>query len=203
MIVTNSILLFTCAISIYAMYNADVMNRLIYNTEAFFKGDYYRALTSAFVHAGWGHLLLNMISFWSFSGPIERAFQMRFPMGSTCYLLFYIAAIIVSELPSILKQRDNRNYRTLGASGAISAVIFSCMVLSPTTQMIVMFIPMPAFVFGPVYLLYTAWASQKQPNSGINHDAHMYGALFGIAATVLLFPGSFTLFFQQVGAWLW
>jgi membrane associated rhomboid family serine protease len=184
MTITVIIIVITVLVSLSAFRNEKVMNDLIFYPPAVSKNNqYYRFITCGFIHADYGHLLFNMISFYFFGQFVENAFEYIFGMGGkVLYLLMYILALIVSLLPTYFKNRDNHYYRSLGASGAVSAVIFAGILLDPANKIYLMFIPVgiPGFVFGPVYLLISAWLDRKGSDN-INHSAHIWGALFGIA----------------------
>ncbi len=97
--------------------------------------------------------------------------------------------MVIADIPSYLKHKNDYNYRSLGASGAVSAIVFTGIVFSPTSKMGLFFIPpiIPAYIFGPLYLLYCVWAA-KQSRDNINHDAHLWGALFGLVFPIALHP---------------
>ncbi|MBK6672758.1 MAG: rhomboid family intramembrane serine protease [Proteobacteria bacterium] len=143
-------------------------------------------VTSGFVHADLPHLLFNMLTFWFFGPPLERR------IGTPMFVLLYAAGLLVSQYGSYRKQRHNPQYATLGASGAISAVLFANIVYWPTNTLILMFlpIPIPAPLFGIAYLAYTWW-SARQSRDRINHDAHLGGALAGLAFVALFDPQAY------------
>ena len=143
-------------------------------------------VTSGFVHADLPHLLFNMLTFWFFGPPLERR------IGTPMFVLLYAAGLLVSQYGSYRKQRHNPQYATLGASGAISAVLFANIVYWPTNTLILMFlpIPIPAPLFGIAYLAYTWW-SARQSRGRINHDAHLGGALAGLAFVALFDPQAY------------
>jgi membrane associated rhomboid family serine protease len=143
-------------------------------------------VTSGFVHADLPHLLFNMLTFWFFGPPLERR------IGTPMFVLLYAAGLLVSQYGSYRKQRHNPQYATLGASGAISAVLFAFIVYWPTNTLSLMFlpIPIPAPLFGIAYLAYTWW-SARQSRDRINHDAHLGGALAGLAFVALFDPQAY------------
>src|SRR5215831_9214869 len=151
------------------------------------KHQYDTALLSGFVHADFGHLLFNMVTFFFFAFPLERR------IGSTPFAILYIAGLFLSELGTYWKQRNNPDYATLGASGAISAVVFAYIVYFPTERMIIfpLPIPIPAPLFAIGYLAYT-YFSARQAEGRINHDAHLGGALTGLAFVALVDPGAYS-----------
>ena len=148
---------------------------------------YDRLLGYGFVHADWMHLLFNMITLWSFGTAVERAFsQMITPAG---YVLFYLSAIVVSILPTYISHRRDPNYRSLGASGGVSAVLFSFILFDPWSTLIIFPIPLPipAFLFAVLYVGYSIWMDRRG-GSNVNHSAHLWGAAYGVLFTVLLEP---------------
>ncbi len=204
MSVTLLIILATVGISVWAWNDYSVMNRWIMNPyQAASRGQYYRLLTSGFLHADWGHLLFNMISFYVFGGFIEQVFSMLFGANGTAYLIgFYLAGIVVSDFPTYLKHRNDPGYNSLGASGGVSAIIFAAILFAPLQKIFLFFIPIgiPGFIFGPLYLAYSYYES-RQGRGNINHDAHFYGALFGILFIILVYPAVLPQFFEQIAGW--
>ena len=188
MSITVIIIIITVLVSLSAFRNEKIMSDLIFYPPAVSKNNqYYRFITCGFIHADWGHLLFNMISFYFFGQFVENAFEYIFGTGGKLlYLLMYVLALIVSLLPTYFKNMDNHYYRSLGASGAVSAVIFAGILLDPANKIYLMFIPVgiPGFVFGPVYLLISAWLDKKGSDN-INHSAHIWGALFGVAFMII------------------
>lgn len=154
------------------------------------KRQYSTIILSGFVHADVGHLLFNMFTFYFFAFPLERF------LGTAPFLILYFFGLVVSHSCTLYKHRNNPGYASLGASGAISAVLFAYIVYFPTTTLMIMPIPVPipAFVFAIGYVAYSYWAS-VQNKGRINHDAHLCGALSGVAFVALTNPGAFTQLF--------
>ena len=204
MSITLIIILVTVGISVWAWNDYSVMDRWVMNPYQISRlGQYYRLLTSGFLHADWGHLLFNMLSLYFFGGFIEQLFGMLFGASAPVYLVgFYLAAILVSDIPSYLKHRNDTNYNSLGASGGVAAIIFATILVSPLTKLYLFFIPIgiPGFIFGPLYLLYSYYEAQRG-RGNVNHDAHFYGALFGILFIIVVYPSSLPQFFEQVAGW--
>jgi membrane associated rhomboid family serine protease len=142
-------------------------------------------ITSAFVHADLAHLAFNMITFWFFGVMLE------WQIGTLKFVLLYAIGLVASSVGSYFKHRNNPEYATLGASGAISAVLFAAIVYNPTMNLYLMFIPIPipAPVFAVAYLAYTWW-SARQNRGRINHDAHLGGALSGLAFVAIVDPNA-------------
>ena len=155
---------------------------------------YDRLLGYGFVHADWMHLQFNMITLWSFGTAVERVFsEMITPVG---FLLFYLSAIVVSILPTYIAHRNDPNYRSLGASGGVSAVLFAFILFDPWSKLIIFPIPVPipAFLFAILYVAYSIWMDRRGRDN-VNHSAHLWGAAYGLLFTVLLEPrilGHFT-----------
>ena len=155
---------------------------------------YDRLLGYGFVHADWMHLAFNMITLWSVGSAVEREFSaMITPVG---YVLFYLSAIVVSILPTYLAHRNDPHYRSLGASGGVSAVLFAFILFDPWSTLIIFPIPVPipAFLFAILYVAYSIWMDRRGRDN-VNHSAHLWGAAYGVLFTVLLEPrilGHFT-----------
>lgn len=181
--ITLVILLLTCVISFTAFSNEKIIQDLIfYPTAITNRNQWYRFITCGFIHADFMHLAFNMYTFYLFGGMVENAFNEIFPQGGKAiYTIMYFASLVVCLLPTYMQHRNNYHYRSLGASGAVSAVIFIGIFLNPTMGMGIFPIPfhIPAFVFGPLYLLISAYLAKKG-RGNINHSAHIWGAIFGI-----------------------
>lgn len=204
MSITLIIIVITVLISVAAWNNYNLMDRLIMNPyRVASRGEYYRLITSGFLHADWGHLFFNMLSFYFFGGFIEQLFNYLFASSGPVYLVgFYLAAILVSDIPTLLKHRNDPGYNSLGASGGVSAIIFAAILFRPLTPIYLFFIPIgiPGFIFGPLYLAYSYYESRRGAGN-INHDAHFYGALFGILFMVIVYPQVLPDFFEQIAGW--
>ena len=193
--ITLIIVLVTALVSWRAFNDQSLMGRLILWPPAVERNRQYdRLVTYGFVHADWMHLLFNMITLWSFGSAVERVFSDWItPVG---YVLFYLSAIVVSILPTYIAHRRDPNYRSLGASGGVSAVLFAFILFDPWSKLIVFPIPVPvpAFVFAILYVAYSIWMDRRGRDN-VNHSAHLWGAAYGVLFTVLLEPrvlGHFT-----------
>ncbi len=149
-------------------------------------GQYYRFISSGFLHADFMHLFFNMFTLYFFGRNIEQIFNVIFANGAIWYVVLYFTALVISDLPSYFKHNDNNNYRSLGASGAVSAIVFAAVLFNPWAQFrLYGFIAMSATVFAVLYIAYCVYMGKKQ-NDNVNHDAHLWGSLYGLAATFLL-----------------
>ena len=147
--------------------------------------EYDRLVTYGFVHADWTHLLFNMMTLYFF-GPLSERFYAA-TMGPLAYPLFYLSAMVAAILPTYLRHRNDATYRSLGASGAVSAVLFTFVLLNPWATIYVFVVPCPAIIFGVLYLGYSAWAD-RQGHGNINHAAHLWGAVYGMAFAIVAEP---------------
>jgi membrane associated rhomboid family serine protease len=145
--------------------------------------DYHTWISSAFIHADYGHLLLNALTFWSFGFALERT------IGSARFISLYALALVVSELGTYFKHRNDPNYASLGASGAVLAVLFASIIYSPTQSIYILPIPfpIPAPLFAVAYLAFTIYAARRNVGR-INHDAHLGGAIAGVLFVALTDP---------------
>ena len=194
--VTLVILVITCAISFAAFSNPRLLERLVLWPPAISRQHQYdRLLTCGFVHADFAHLLFNMFTFLSFGAYMERLFTPR--IGVIGYALFYAGGIVVSALPSYLRHQDDSNYRSLGASGAVSAVLFAFILVKPWATILIFAFPVPAIVFALVYLGYTIYMDRRQTDR-INHNAHLWGAIYGVLFTIALDPAVVGRFLDQL-----
>jgi len=181
--ITIAIILLTCVVSFTAFSNEKIMEDLIFYPPAIDKQhQWYRFITCGFIHADFGHLIFNMYSFYMFGDAIEHFFSEIYgEKGKAVYLILYLSALVVCLLPTYLENKENYYYRSLGASGAVSAIVFAFIFLAPTQGISLMFIPFhfPAVVFGAIYLVISAYFAKKG-GSRINHSAHFWGAVYGI-----------------------
>lgn len=185
---TISIILLTSLISFTAFSNQKVLDDLIFYPPAISnRNQWYRFITSGLIHADIMHLVFNMYSFYLFGDLVEKSFSQIFgDSGKALYIILYVVSLIVCLLPTYLNNLNNYHYKSLGASGAVSAVIFAGIFLYPTMGMGIFPIPfhIPGFVFGPLYLILSAYLAKKG-HGNINHSAHIWGAIFGIVFVII------------------
>ncbi len=189
--VTLAITIITTAVSIWGFSSPKVIDDLIFFGPAISKQkQYYRFVTHGLIHADIMHLAFNMLAFYSFSDVLEKYFfasDLIFGKDGKWYLLMlYLGGLIIASIPDYYKHKDDYTFRSLGASGAVSAIIFAAIVLYPTLPISIMFIPygIPGWIFGILYILISAWLD-KRGGGRINHGAHLWGAIFGIVYTVV------------------
>lgn len=169
-----------------AFNNAKLLERLILWPPAISRRHQYdRLVTHGFIHADFQHLLFNMITLYFFGRAVEQWFVPY--IGQVGFVLFYLSAIVVAILPTYLKHRNDANYRSLGASGAVSAVLFTFILVQPWSLIIVFVLPVPAIVYGVLYVGYSIWMD-RQGRDNINHSAHLWGAGYGILFTLMMEP---------------
>lgn len=183
---TLGIIVVTGLVSWLAFNNEKLLQRLLLWPPAVTRGrEYHRFVTYGFVHGDFMHLLFNMITLYFFGGYMEYFYAER--LGMFGFLGFYVSALAASALPSYLRHRNDPEYATLGASGAVSAILFGFILLEPWQTIYVYVIPVPAIIFAVLYIGYSIYAERQQADR-INHSAHLAGAAYGILFTVMLEP---------------
>ena len=186
----------TVLVSWLSFNNHQLLDRLILWPPAIERRrQYERLLTHGFIHADFQHLLFNMITLYFFGRLVEQVFVPR--VGALGFLLFYLSAIVVAILPTYATHRHDANYRSLGASGAVSAVLFAFILMQPWSMIYVFFLPLPAIVYAVMYVGYSIWMD-KRGGDNINHSAHLWGAAYGVMCTLLIDPGVLGSFLQQL-----
>lgn len=198
--ITLFIIVVTGLVSYQCFTHPELFHKLMHNPYAVFhKKEYSRIITHGFVHGSWPHLILNMYVLYMFGGLVEEIFSHSYALGRSYFVLLYFGGMVCATIPSMLKHRDNVNYNSVGASGAVSAVVFSSIILNPLMEMGILFIPfmIPAFIFGPLYILLEYYLD-KRNSSPIAHDAHIWGALFGVGITIIIDPALIPRFINQV-----
>lgn len=164
------------------------------------RGQWHRFITHAFIHANWPHLLVNMFVLFGFGQHVEQAFWFYAPAApALAFATLYLGGILFSSLPAYRRHIHDPNYRAVGASGAVSAVLFAYILMTPTNTIRFLFIPapIPAWVFGGLYLAYS-WYMDKRGQDNVAHDAHFYGAVFGLVFMIILDPGIVAAFITQI-----
>lgn len=191
----------TVVLSLLAFNNPNLFDRLKFNAYAIkHNREGWRFFTYGLIHAGWGHLLINMFVLYSFGSFVEGAFMFYFEgQGIFYFLLLYVGGIIFSVLFDFGKYKENYYYNAVGASGAVSAVVFSSIILNPTGTIMLLLlpIPIPSFVFGILYLIYSYYMA-KRGQDNIGHSAHFWGAVYGVVFTIAINPEFVSRFFSGI-----
>lgn len=195
-LINLAIIAITTIVSLLAFNDGRMLERLVLWPPAVQRQkQWWRLVSYGLVHADGTHLLFNMLTLFFFGSLIAQLFTLRF--GVAGFPLFYASALVVSILPSYLNNRGNPRYRSLGASGAVSAVMFAYILLQPWSLIFVWFIPVPAILYAIAYTVYAVMA-QRQGLTNVNHNAHLTGAAYGVLVTMVAFPTAFPLFLRQL-----
>jgi membrane associated rhomboid family serine protease len=197
---TLVIVLITSIFSVLAFSHHSLIYKYQFNPyQIINRRQYERLILHAFLHANWTHLIINMLVLYSFGIALERYFQQYFGANwIPYYLILYFGAILVSPLYSLFKHRKDYLYNAVGASGAVSAVVFATIFFDPWNKIyFFMAIPMPGIVFAVLYLVYS-WVQSIRSKDNIAHDTHFFGALFGFLMPILLNPDLLNLFIRQL-----
>jgi membrane associated rhomboid family serine protease len=192
----------TVLISFSADKNPEMKERLLFDPYKIkHNSEYHRLISSIFIHADLNHLVFNMISLYFLGELFEKQLLSIYgvQLGSVQFILLYLVGGVAAEIFPYIKHQDNHYYRSLGASGAVSAVIFATIFWNPTLPLMLLFIPIPipAYIFGPIYLAIEYFAMRKG-GTNIAHDAHIGGAFFGILFVLLIDPSKGIAFFQSI-----
>jgi membrane associated rhomboid family serine protease len=181
------IMIITIAVSLLCFYNKSVLNTFLFSPyQVVHSNKKYKIITSGFIHSGYTHLLFNMFTFYFF------AFNLEMLIGTSNFLIIYIGSLLLAHIPSLLKHKDDPNYLSLGASGAISGILYSAILMNPYSSLGILFIPfpIPAPIFAILYLAYSIYASKMADNGknvgNIGHDAHIAGAITGVILTMIV-----------------
>ncbi len=189
-------------VSYQAFQNGDVMYKLLhYPFQEERHKEYYRWLTGCFVHADYTHLLINLFVFYQFGEAVEGRFNMLFgeTMGRVYFVLLFIGSGVFANFLTYLKRKDDQQFRSVGASGAVSGILLAFVIFAPWNILLLFFIiPIPAFIAAVLYLVYSSWAAKKEQGSRIDHEAHFWGAVFGFIFTIILEPALFTNFISML-----
>ena len=193
-------IIITCIISFITFNNEEIKSNLLFSPYQYVNYKKWWILIShGFIHADFLHLFFNMYVLYIFGPTLEFYFINSSELGGFYYIGFYLLGIIFSTLPSILKHKNNPSYNSLGASGAVSSVVFAYIIIYPLRELGLILIPglfLPGFIFGIFYLLAEHYLSKKQ-YSNIAHDAHISGSLFGVFFIVIYDFNNLLIFFQK------
>ena len=192
---TLALIVLTCVVSFAAFNSPRMIEKLILWPPAVKRGEWWRLGTYGLIHADVGHLAFNMITLYFFGRVIEPFLVGE--VGQAGYVGFYVAALVFSILPTYATNRDNAEYRSLGASGAVSAVLFAFILTNPWSMLLVFFIPMPAIVYAVAYTAYSIWMDRARKDN-VNHSAHLWGAAFGVAFMLVVEPRVWRVFLTRL-----
>lgn len=191
----------TCICSYYAWKNPGFLNESLFTPFRIHRyKEHQRWILSGFIHKDGTHLLFNMFTFYFFGSVVEQFLLYYFGAvtGGFVYILFYLVAIVASDIPTFVKRKNDPSYHALGASGGTSAAVFASIMLMPLADICLFgILCLPGFILGLLFLGYSIYQG-KQQESAINHDAHLYGALFGIVFILLLSPATAFHFVEQI-----
>lgn len=201
--ITTILIVITVIVSLWAFSNAELFAKCLMNPFMVFKKkQYWRLISSGFIHGSYVHLGFNMFTFYFFGRNIEMVFAHMFgPSSIIIYILFYLSALIISDLPVAWKRKDQINYNSLGASGAVSAMVFASIIYFPLDKIYIMgIIGLPGFIVGVFYVMYSYFQG-KSMSDNINHEAHLYGALYGAVFAIAIEPSAAVNFIHQISQW--
>lgn len=197
------IIALTVILSFWAWNRQDILQKMLHIPHAEHnQKEYYRLLSSGFVHKDTMHLLVNMYVLFMFGNDVEFFLVQEYGTlpGRLIYLSFYLLCIIAASLKSYFQHKDNYGYRALGASGAVSGILLIFVIVNPLSSLYFIFFPffpIPAFVIGIGYLIYSSWASKKRMDN-VGHDAHLYGGLFGVLFMLIFQFDEIISFFAKI-----
>lgn len=200
MSITLFIAVLTGIVSFLAFRNDNIMSKLKFNAYLIYhKKQWYRVFSHALVHADWAHLIINIMVFVSFGRNVEYRFAEYFGENSNLlFVLLYVGGVFFSSVYNIYKQKDNHWYNAVGASGAVSAVLFASVFFDPMSLVYFFgIVPIPGIVFAVMYLAYSYYMAKKS-NDNIGHEAHFFGAVFGFVFPILINPSLVSLFFDKL-----
>jgi membrane associated rhomboid family serine protease len=196
---TVGIIIVTCLVSILALNNRKLMDALIFWPPAIqMQNQYYRFVTCGLIHADLMHLFFNMFTLYFFGSALETYYMGDLGLQHYYFLLLYVLALIVANIPSYFKHKDDYNYRSLGASGAVSAVLFAYILIKPWDSLYLFgALPVPAIIYVVLFVGYSVFMSRRGGDN-VNHDAHLWGALFGVVFTIIAHPGVVSTFLTEL-----
>ena len=190
----------TVVVSFYAWSNGNFYFGMMMNPYEIFKQkQYWRLVTSGFIHSGYMHLGFNMFTFFFFGNVVEIIFgQILGSSGTMVFILFYLSAIVISDLPTAIQNRHYPGYNSLGASGAVSSMVFASIIYLPLNKICLFAILcLPGFILGTLYIIYS-YTQSKSISDNINHQAHLYGAIYGIVFALIVYPPAAGQFIDQI-----
>jgi len=195
---TVIIVVITSLTSFVAFNNIKLMDTLIFWPPAVsMRHQYWRFITCGLIHADFMHLLFNMFTLYFFGRGLEMLYAGELGLRHYYFLILYILALIFSNIPTYLKRKDDYNYRSLGASGAVCAVVFAAILIRPWDEILLYGIRMPALIYAVLFMVYSVYMSRRGGDN-VNHDAHIWGAVFGVVFTVIVDHDSLSTFLNAL-----
>ncbi|WP_297337214.1 rhomboid family intramembrane serine protease [Algoriphagus sp.] len=199
--ITTLVIILTVITSLIGFNNSRFIERWMFTPYQIKRRNQWdRFILSGLIHKDYIHLLFNMFTFYFFGKVVEQFLAYHFGVltGGLVFIVFYLLGIIIADIPTYLKNQDNSYYRALGASGGTAATVFSSIIIMPLADICLFgIICLPGFILGALFLIYS-YTKGRQDNDGINHDAHLYGALFGIIFILVISPESGGVFIEQI-----
>lgn len=201
--ITIVIIAITALVSIIALSKREFLSAMMFNAfSVYHYKKYYRLFSHGLVHGSFSHLFFNMLTLFFFGRYAEEWFRAAWGQtgGSILYVVMYVTAIAVTSIADLVKHRNNPNYNAIGASGAVSAVLFSSVLFDPKMGIYIYLIPIPipAFIFAPLYLIYCQWMARKNMDN-IGHTAHFWGAVYGLVFPLACMPSLVFHFIHSLG----
>lgn len=200
MSITVFIVAVTVITSLVAFSKHELIDNLVFWPYRMWRNnEWHRLFSCGFIHADLGHLAFNMIALYSFGTFVEQAFHYLLPIGLTLYIVMYFLAVATADIYNLYTKKNDYSYRSLGASGGVSAILFASILLNPLSGIYLFFIPIaiPAIVFGPLYLIYCVYMA-KRGQDNIGHVAHFTGSIIGFVFPLLFRPSLIVDFFTQI-----
>lgn len=198
----NILLLISIGIvSYFCFTNREIFSKLLFNPYVIAREkEYYRFISSAWLHADMMHLFINLYVLYSFGNYLEYIVNMWFGhVGALYYLFIFLGSVIIGHIPSYIKHKNYYGFSSVGASGGVSGVLFACILVDPLMELRLFFaIPINSLIFGILYLMYTYYMSKKGQDN-INHDAHLWGAIGGMILLIVVKPEVLQRFIYQIG----
>lgn len=197
---TIIIIIITCFISIMAFSRYDITEKLQFNAvKIYHKHEYYRLISHGFIHANWEHLIVNMIVLYSFGGATELYFHYNFgKMANAYFLILYFGGMLFSNGYAMIKYRNNPYYNAIGASGAVSSILFCTILFDPWNKIYFFgILPIPGILFAILYLVYCGYMNKKGGDY-VAHDAHLLGSIFGLIFPIIMDPNLLASFITKL-----
>lgn len=198
--ITYALIIIIGIVTYYTWQRPEVHQRLILNPyQAFQRKQYDRLLTSGFVHNNGIHLFLNLFTLYFFGGAIEKIFFIYFgTIGNIYYVILFLSAIIIANVPTFLKHKSQPSYNSLGASGGVSALVLAFILFDPLRDLcLYAVLCLPGYILGAVFIAYSIIMG-KRGQDNINHDAHLFGALYGLLFIIVLRPATLQSFLETL-----